>query len=63
MGGLCMPPPSAPAPELGRMYARTASTPRRPAASPGRTNRIGRVPTTRGAAPSLPDPPSRWPFQ
>ena len=26
-------------------------------------NRSGRVPTTRGAGPSLPEPPSRWPFQ
>ena len=63
MGALCMPPPSALTPELGSMYARTASTPRVPAASAGSANRSGRVPTTRGAGPSLPDPPSRWPFQ
>ena len=31
------------------MYARTASAPRVPAASEGRANRSGRVPTRRGA--------------
>ena len=34
-----------------------------PAASSGRANRSGRVPTTRGLEPSLPDPPSSLPFQ
>jgi hypothetical protein len=63
MGGLCIPPASALGVDDGSMNARTASTPRVPAASAGRANCSGRVPTTRGCAPSLPDPPNNCPFQ